>query len=651
MNPSRPALVLALVCGLGLFTSTQMINASTAHAGNDQPADVGAVNVKDYGAKGDGVTDDTEALQQALQDQNRFVYLPPGVYLVRDSVEWGKPQKRRFLQGAGQEQTIIRLQDRAPGFDNPNRPKPVLTTFEGKQTGQAFRNSIYDLTVEVGTGNPGAIGIRFTNNNQGGLRDVTIRSRDPRQAGQAGLALTKAWPGPAMIKNVRIEGFDYGIQIRHPEYGNVFENLSLNRQRIAGIENQANILSILDLKSDNAVPVIENRDQNGLVVVINGEFRGGQPQIAALVNQGTLFARNLRASGYRSLLQGSRRGLGLALSEFTSGQTYSLFPSPKSSLRLPIQPLPIPSVNRGDWVSVTQFGANGNDNKDDTEAIQRAIAAGPAVYFPYGTYRISRTIQVQGVNRINFFESTLKVTGPLKDRAQPVFRVTGRGSSPVVLERFWGDYSGSQFHWFEQASQRTLVLRNIAVGSGKAYRNTGSGDLFIEDVAAGDWVFKNQQVWARQLNPENQGTKIVNDGGSLWILGLKTEKPGTVVETLNGGRTEILGGLLYPASRTIPSDQPALINHESQLSVVIAESHHGGGRYTTLVQETRDGVTKVLKRTEVPRRGSASLLPLYVGYQGSSSQELTQPASRSRFLSSTLEDLVSLWKSLLGFFR
>lgn len=651
MNPSHSILILSLVVGPAWFTGPQIRPLSAATASSDRfPDDMGAINIKDYGAKGDGVTDDTEALRRALQDQNRFVYLPPGVYLVRDSVEWGKPQKRRFLQGAGQDQTIIRLQDGAPGFDNPKQPKPMITTFEGKQTGQAFRNAIYDLTVEVGASNPGAIGIRFTNNNQGGLRNVTIRSRDPRRVGQAGLALTKAWPGPAMIKNVRIEGFDYGIQVRHPEYGNVFENLSLSQQRVAGIENRGNILSILNLKSDNAVPVLENREQNGLVVLVNGEFRGGQPQTAALNNEGTLYVRNLRASGYRSLLQ-DRGASGLTLSELTSGQIYSLFPSPKSSLRLPIQPLPTSTVSLRDWVSVTQFGANGSDNKDDTEAIQRAIAAGRAVYFPYGTYRISQTIQVRDVDRINFFESTLKVTGSLKDQAEPVFRISGTGSSPVVLERFWGDYGGGQFHWFEQASPRPLVLQNIAVGSGKAYRNTGSGDLFIEDVTAGDWVFRNQQVWARQLNPENQGTKIVNDGGSLWILGLKTEKPGTVVETLNGGRTEILGGLLYPASRPIPADQPALINRESQLSVVIAESHHGGGRYTTLVQETRGGQTKVLKRTEVPRRGSASLLPLYVGYQSSISQELTQPTSRARFFSTTLDNIASLWESLLGLLR
>lgn len=42
------------------------------------------INVKDFGAKGDGVADDTEAIQTALREarRNTTVYFPAGVYSI-----------------------------------------------------------------------------------------------------------------------------------------------------------------------------------------------------------------------------------------------------------------------------------------------------------------------------------------------------------------------------------------------------------------------------------------------------------------------------------------------------------------------------------------------------------------------------------------
>jgi len=75
------------------------------------------VNVRDFGAKGDGQTDDTAAITRALNnayaysstiggiDMHRTVYFPAGFYLVSDSIK--VPPFVR-IQGDGKRSTVIR---------------------------------------------------------------------------------------------------------------------------------------------------------------------------------------------------------------------------------------------------------------------------------------------------------------------------------------------------------------------------------------------------------------------------------------------------------------------------------------------------------------------------------------------------------------
>jgi hypothetical protein len=84
---------------------------------------------------------------------------------------------------------------------------------------------------------------------------------------------------------------------------------------------------------------------------------------------------------------------------------------------------------------------------------------------------------------------------------------------------------------------------------------------------------RNRPVWARQLNTEGDGVRIVNRGAPLWILGIKTEGANTAISSLAASRTEVLGGLLYPAT-PIPRDLPAFHVEDSSFTATVAESSY-----------------------------------------------------------------------------
>ncbi|MBL8798487.1 MAG: hypothetical protein JNM56_31620 [Planctomycetia bacterium] len=551
------------------------------------PADAGFADVKAFGAKGDGVTDDTAALQAAFAGKVHALYFPPGVYLVSDSIVTST-SKRYFIQGAGPAKSVIRLKDSAAGFGDPANPKAVLanekTRINTGANGQAFRNSYHDLAIEVGAGNPGAIGLMYFNNNQGTIHNVTIRSLNPEKRGKAGLALIQNWPGPALVRYLKIEGFDYGIWSTIGQYSFVFEHLHLREQRVAGIHNAKQKLAIRGFKSENRVPAIQ--DASGFTVLIDAEFTGGAAE-AAVVSQGQLFVRNLRTQGYPQAIESTAAKVaGPAVEEFASGEVATLFDGPKKSLNLPVEEAPaFTSSNPEDWANVTKFGAVPGGG-DATAAVQKAIDSGkPIVYFPHGSYGIEGTVHVRGaVRRIDCLESQIDSGGG----AGPLWRIADGDSPFVIIERYEGTYQSKRLS-FEHASQRTLVLRTM-IPRGEFYANTvKGGKLFLDDVCAGTMKFDGQTVFARQANPENQGTKVQNDGGTFWCLGLKTEKAGTILATTGGGRTEVLGGYFY-YNRGKPGGAAPLVNVDSSVSVIATLTGAGG----TLIQETRADVVKTL---------------------------------------------------------
>jgi hypothetical protein len=571
------------------------------------PEDAGFINVKDNGAKGDGKTDDTKAIQRAINEGRkpgvdysiqRSVYFPAGTYLVSDTLHWHGCCMT--LQGQGSGATVIKLKDSASGFNNSADPKPVIFTPAGNMS---FYQYIYDLTVDTGQNNPGAIGIDYVPNNIAALRNIVIRSGDKR--GFVGLDMSRKWPGPCLVKNVNIQGFNYGIRTRQSEYGLTFENITLTNQGKAGFRNEGNTVAIRKLHSENRVSAVQNSGDRGMVILLDSDLRGGTTAAASAIdNSGYLYARNVLTQGYKSAIRNKGTAIsGSKITEYVSGQIYSLFNSPKRSLDLPIEETPDYKDN-----NMANWGRFRPRNYGDTEGLQALLNSGKStIYFRANAdYLGKRIVTIPStVKRIIGFNTNVHRI----NKEGVIFKVTENSKDPLIIEQFKGGIT------VEHASARTVVIKD---GNYRYLEGSGAGKLFLENVGTPPplSISGKRSVWARQLNTESQKpfSKISNNGAKLWILGLKTEGTSTTITTSGGGFTELLGTLLYPVHVFKPKEQlnPAFINTESSQSLIYSLSVYGSGRnYKIQVQETKGGVVRQLRTSQI----KDGRMPLFVGYQ------------------------------------
>ncbi|MGB7415835.1 MAG: glycosyl hydrolase family 28-related protein [Thermosynechococcaceae cyanobacterium] len=581
------------------------------------PKDAGVLDVMLYGAVPDDGQDDTAAIQKALDQQangNRIVYLPNGTYLISDRLNWpggdrpGNEHKRTILQGQSRQRTVIQLKDSTAGYQDPKAPKALIWT--GKAPAQRFRNAIRDLTINTGNNNPGAIGIQFIANNQGEIRSVTILSND--QQGVIGLDMSYTDEiGPLLVSHLQVSGFDYGIKSSWQTASITFEDIVLEKQNVLGWENFGQTIFVKGLRSQNAVPVLSNlKNSPGSVVLVDAELVGidRASNYPAIQNQKQMFLRNVKISGYATSVEHQDKGRGnepgvstQQISEWLSHgkKPLSLFNSPSKSLNLPAKDTPqIPWDAIDEWISPLQFGGVPNDSPDDTAAIQAAIDSGATtIYLPNGQWMMSGSLTLRkNVRRLIGTEAAL-----ISENGATIH--FSNGTSPTVhLERL--DTRGKIN--LSHDSSRTLVLSSMTLHG--RYTNTGSGDVFIEDVVGGPFYFRNQNVWARQFNQEtdvektNDEAKIVNDGGNLWILGLKTERPGTVIKTINQGKTEVLGGYIFSTGG--PKVMPAFVSEDSSLSLAgVVERNFNRNPFQGWVEATQGGQNLTLttsQRDETP---------------------------------------------------
>lgn len=594
MKSILPAiLVLTLSC---VLPSVPKIAANPPFS---YPEDSGVIDITrpPYLAVGDGKTDNTEAINRALRENNahrmgRFfaptLYFPPGKYLVSDTLLPRNPENPRQtacsvrILGAGSELTTILLRDNAQGFGDAQKPKAVLQTgndyiLGSGQPNSGYANFIQHLTVDVGSGNPGAIGIRYDVANFGAMEHVRIVSSGPDRAGRSGLSFVSVC-GVGYVKDVAVEGFNYGIHFDQTAVNNlVLEHIDVRHQRIAGVHNAGKNVQLRGFKSVNTVPAVEMIHPWAVTVLVDAELdspiQTNAPAIR-LDKLGYLLARNIRTKGYTTSIASPNGNLTDASIELWLSHA-PVRHSTGKMLNLPIEDAPeYHPTDFSQWANVVSFGATPNDDSDDDgPAIQAAIDSGKEViYFPMGTYTLSSRLEVRGkVRKMDGLFSTLE-------------RGRGAANGEIVI----GDLDGPFFIIENFKTRRVATIHNSnkpVVIRHRAWEGKircgadAKGNLFLENLGPHTdvSVSGNIKVWMRSINRETTG--ILNEGATLWLLGDNVERMYekgrdkifvNPIKTIRG-KTEILGGaidaLVYPHSQDLG---PLIESVDAQVSVTYA---------------------------------------------------------------------------------
>lgn len=590
------------------------LNAATDKPIKDNisfPRDEAVIDLRrDFGAKGDGVADDTEALQAALDascrgkgKQSKVLFIPNGTYRVTRSLIV-KPSVGPWVYGESRDGVVLRLAD---GVTDTNCTA-VLRTHpleKGKTSADWFMRNFRNLTIDVGN-NPRVDGIRWYGNNTSILKNIRVIGRGKIGINSGFLDQS----GPNLIQDAVIEGFDTGI-LSQWIWSETLSRITIRNCRSNGIVVSANVVAIEDLTIENTPVAIRNEVPNnwghwgGVIALVGGRFTGGSPDQPAILNQSVLYARDVKTSGFKMAVETKSGNVtGPEIKEYISSPVKHLFESSTNALKLPIKAEPeFPwESDPAKWVCVNDYGAKAGDNQDDTAAIQKAIdaaaAANKTTIFFRGVgggdpnwYNLNGEVRVHGSVRHILGLGFGRIIG---GRAAGKF-VVSDDSAPMVKFQHLQAFGGGPAIAENRSANRTMIVESCDL----KILGTAQGGIFVSDCSSHlELRQPGQKCWARQLNPE--GTSDVglvqNAGGDLWVLGSKFEGAGVRYRTTAGGRTEVLGMFNYDPGNLKQSDtRPMLHIEDASFSTAgLREITFGGSTYPLKVLEKQGGQTRTL---------------------------------------------------------
>jgi hypothetical protein len=447
-------------------------------------------NVRDYGAVGDGATDDTAAINRAISDGNRcgegctsqtttpaLVYFPPGTYVVSKPII---PFYYTQLVGDATAPPTLKAAANFAGMAVIDAD-PYDATGKNWWTNQnnffrQVRNFVIDLTampVEVGAG------IHWQVAQATSLQNIVFNMRtdggDSNR--QQGIFMDNGSGG--FMVDLTFNGGQYGAFFGNQQF--TTRNLTFNNCKTAIFMNWNWAWTFQDVKINNCQIGIDMSNGGptgqtvGSVLVLDSQFTNTPVGIQTAYDptspqtNGTLILDNVDMTGSAqavfnkatgaTILEGSKK-----VEFFAQGRAYGAGVEGGigvgKAIRGPQQAVQKPSVLLdaatgkivtrskpqyenvpvSNFVSVKANGAKGDGVTDDTDAIQAIFdKATPdqIVYFDHGAYIITKTVKVPKSIKITGEVLPLILAGGdsfFKDQSnpQPVFQVGQPGDKGEV---------------------------------------------------------------------------------------------------------------------------------------------------------------------------------------------------------------------------
>lgn len=589
--------------------------------------DRAVINVRDHGAVGDGQADDTQALQEALEAATeegrytRFVYRPEGAYRITDRLIFRRSEAGDegshvgpWVYGQNRKSTIIRLDDNTAGFDNPDQPlemiRGIVRPDGAGMNADFFDRTIVNLTLDTGD-NPGAAGIKFYSNNTGLMKDVLIRGN-----GAVGLDMgNNDQNGPLLIQDVEIDNFAIGVSTDRIINSQTMSRVTVRNASEAGLRHRGQMLAVEGLHVIGAPVAVDS--QGGPLTLVDCRFEASEDANgpAIRLTDGELYAARVETTGFSMGIEsdtpsGNHEKADIA--EYSSHDPHVLGDAPTAGLLMTPQPGPDVSwpTDVDQWVCANDFGADPTNNADDSEAIQAAIdeaaSRGASTVYLLGYrgepnwYFLRENVQVHGsVQRIIGFGFVRILSGDGEDEVDHPeypdnlyrFVVDDEPGAPgaVVFQHLHVFSPWEAFGVEVNATDRTIVFETfggvpILGPNTTAFMTNCVGHMYMDE---GSQVFSRQ--WNTERGPDVTRINTRNDGGALWILGMKTEAISIKAATFSGGRTEILGMLNYNNTGS-QDDEPAFLVEDAALSISgYREVTWGGQWWRVTVQAELDG--------------------------------------------------------------